>query len=60
MNLCLTDGEHVAPQPVRGIARSYNVSHSTISRLGKSAPYDANSAFVIAGLRAAPHISPPK
>jgi hypothetical protein len=33
MNLDLTDGEHVAPQPVRGIARSYNVHNSTISRL---------------------------
>jgi hypothetical protein len=33
MNLCLTDGEHVAPQPVRDIARSYNVSQRTISRL---------------------------
>jgi DNA-binding MurR/RpiR family transcriptional regulator len=32
-NLDLTDGEHVARQQVREIARSYNVSHSTISRL---------------------------
>jgi len=33
MNLCLTDREHIAPQPVLRIARSYNVSQSTISRL---------------------------
>jgi hypothetical protein len=33
MNLDLTDREHVAPQQVRGIARSYNVSQSAISRL---------------------------
>jgi hypothetical protein len=33
MNLDLTNGEHAAPQPVPDIARSYNVSQSTISRL---------------------------
>jgi hypothetical protein len=32
-NLDLTDAERAAPQPVRDIARSYNVSRSTISRL---------------------------
>jgi len=32
-NLDLTDREHVAPQPVREIGRSYKVHPSTISRL---------------------------
>jgi len=33
MNLNLADEKHAAPHPVPDIARSYNVSQSTISRL---------------------------
>jgi hypothetical protein len=33
MNLNLADEKHAAPQPVPDIARSYNVSQNTISRL---------------------------